>query len=223
MASQPSDDSPCGTCSCTNDPNSSNGSSTTSDQGAPCNGSIPVPVGADPGPPLGGDNGPGGGGGAAPDPAQTPAPYEVAIYTGAPNDGQKCGNNPGSGYGYHDNLNYIRNGVPAQVNNVNEVVVGEGFPFSAGSQLMVADTLIGWMYQDQWGYYYFQPNPNLSWVPSVSISYASPGGFGVGFGFSAVPNTSPQQLQSNGLPLTGTPKLSTGKYFIQCWASLKLM
>lgn len=192
---------------------------TTPDQGAPCqsNGSdVPYPTGgADPGPPPPDPN--------VPDPQPTATPYEVAIYTGPPGQGQKCGNNPGSGYGYRDNLPYSRAGVPSQVQNINEVVVAKGFPFSAGSKLMVEDTLIGWMYQDQWGYYYYQANPNLTWSPSVSVSWTSPGGFGVAFGLNAAPNTTAQQLQSNGSPATGTPSLSTGKAFQQCWDTLPKM
>jgi hypothetical protein len=148
---------------------------------------------------------------------------QVAIYPSPPTDGQKCGNNPGSGYGYHDNLPYQRNGVPAQVTNVNEVVVSQGFPYNAGGQLMVNDTLIGWFYQDQWGYYYFQSNPNLSWSPSVSVSYANSTGFGVSFGLNAAPNTTAQQLQQNGSPVKGIPSLPAGKTAVQCWSSLKQM
>ncbi|MBV8132957.1 MAG: hypothetical protein JO282_10675, partial [Alphaproteobacteria bacterium] len=148
---------------------------------------------------------------------------QVAIYPSPPTDGQKCGNNPGSGYGYHDNLPYQRNGVPAQVANVNEVVVSQGFPYNAGGQLMVNDTLIGWFYQDQWGYYYFQANPNLSWSPSVSVSYANSTGFGVSFGLNAAPNTTAQQLQQNGSPVKGIPSLPAGKTAVQCWSSLKQM
>lgn len=221
VASQPSDSSPCGTCSCSADPSGADGMVTTPDQGAPCmdNGSdVPIPSGgADPGPPPPDANI------SDPQPTPTPEPYDVAVYTSAPTDGQKCGNNPGSSYGYHDNLNYVRNGVPAQVQNINEVVQAAGFPFSAGSQPMLLDTLIGWMYQDQWGYYYFQANPNLTWSPSVSVSWTAPGGFGVAFGLNAAPNTAPQQLQSNGSPATGKPKLSAGKNFLQCWSSLKVM
>ena len=148
---------------------------------------------------------------------------QVAIYTSPPTDGQKCGNNPGSGYGYHDNLPYQRNGVPAQVTNVNEVIVSAGFPYNAGGQLMVKDTMIGWFYQDQWGYYYFQANPNLSWSPSVSVSYANSSGFGVSFGFNAAPNTTAEQLQSNGSPVKGIPSLPAGKAVVQCWSRLPAM
>jgi hypothetical protein len=180
---------------------------------------------SDPGSGLGGGTGDPGPPAPTNDPSlpDIPPPSDVAIYSSAPSDGQRCGNNPGSGYGYHDNLNYVRNGVPAQVQNVNEVIVAEGFPFSAGGQLMVQDTLIGWMYQDQWGYYYFQANPNLSWSPSVGVSYTAPGGFGVSFGFNAVPNTTPQMVKNANGPVTGTPHLSVGKYFEQCWTALKLM
>lgn len=157
-----------------------------------------------------------------PDPGavSTPEPITVAVYTGKPGEGQRCGNNPGSGYGYDDNLNYMREGVPAQVKNINEVVQGKGFPYGAGGKLMIYDTVLGWIYQDQWGYYYFQANPNLSWVPSVSVSYTFPGGFGVGFAVSAVPNTSAQQLMYKGAPATGQPVAPSGKEFVQCWDSL---
>jgi len=109
------------------------------------------------------------------------------------------------------------------VANVNEVVVSQGFPYNAGGQLMVNDTLIGWFYQDQWGYYYFQANPNLSWSPSVSVSYANSTGFGVSFGLNAAPNTTAQQLQQNGSPVKGIPSLPAGKTAVQCWSSLKQM
>jgi hypothetical protein len=148
---------------------------------------------------------------------------QVAVYSSPPADGQKCGNNPGSGYGYHDNLPYQRNGVPAQVTNINEVIQAQGMPYNAGGQLMVQDTLVGWFYEDQWGYYYFQSNPNLGWYPSVGISYANSSGFGVSFGLTAAPNTTAQQLMSNGSPVAGIAHLPAGKAVAQCWTRLKAM
>jgi hypothetical protein len=109
------------------------------------------------------------------------------------------------------------------VKNINEVVASAGFPFNAGGQPMIADTLVGWMYEDQFGYYYFQANPDLGWYPSLGVSYSNASGFGLSFALNAAPNTVPKQLQLNGSPVTGAPVIPAGKQFFQCWSSLRLM
>ena len=167
-----------------------------------------------------GITGGGGGGGSGGSGSQV-----IAVYTSPPVDAQKCGNNPGSGYGYHDNLGTFSNGVPEDVQNVNEVyVAAANIPFAnSNGQLAIRGYLVGWFYSDQNSNVYFQANPNNGWYASYSVG-GQTGNLALGVTFSQIPSTKVQELfKPDGTPLTALAPLPSGTTLAPCWSTLGTM
>jgi len=191
------------------------------------------PSGGDPGSGTGGGSGGGGGNcvsaGTCPKTSCTDDPTQpkcqVAVYKTPPVDGQKCGNNPGSGYGYHDNLGTFSNGTPEDVQNINEVWNAAGnMPYAnSNGQLAVGAVLIGWFYQDQFNNVYFQANPNNGWYASYSVG-VNAGQLALTLTFQQIPSTTAQALfKPNGTPLTSLAPMPSGQTLGACWQQLGTM
>jgi hypothetical protein len=174
---------------------------------------------------LGCDDGGGGGGsGGSGNVGGGSSGGTVANYTDKPTSGQKCGNNPGSPYGYQDNLPASNSGQIPFVTNISEVYSpNSSLPTSINDGLSVGTTLIGWYYQDNNNNIWFQPNPNNGTYPQISVGINA-GVLAFSVNFTTIPQTTPQLLTyPNGATnstVTTLPPLPSNQILGTCWQSL---
>lgn len=101
-------------------------------------------------------------------------------------------------------------GQPRTVVDENEIYKADGLPFNSGGNLTVNNHVWGFMYKDNAGQYWVQPNPQFTWTTSfsaaINAAFAS-----IGISFGAPTGTTAQG------PYTTRPAIPSGQKMVRCF------